>query len=105
MAPMTFARVQDSRNLIIFKDHLLRYIILYFTRSAYIASRLDYEEKFLALHRRITGSRSSKRRYRNISSLASLIWGFIIDTKMVMGQRSVSRLSWLQEFCQSLLKP
>jgi hypothetical protein len=42
---MTFARIQDTRGLYVLEDHILRHIILFFTRSAYDASKLDYEKK------------------------------------------------------------
>lgn len=103
MAPMTFAQVRDTQGLYIFEDHILRHIILFFTRSAYDASKLDYEEKFLTLQRRISRSRSTSQRYNNISSLAKLIWRFIIETKMDVRLRSVSRLPGLHEFCHCLL--
>ncbi len=99
---MNFARLQDTRGLIIFEDHLLRYIILFFKRAAHCASRLDYEGKFIAIDRRISCSKSTQLRYRNISSLGGLIWHFIIDVKLVVGLRSISRLPGLKEFCRAL---
>jgi hypothetical protein len=99
---MTYARSQDARSMHVFEDHMLRCILLSFTRAAHAASKKDYEEKLHALHRRIVRSKSNKRRYNYLSRLAELIRRFVIDTRMVVGLMSISSLPGLQEFCQFL---
>jgi hypothetical protein len=96
---MTFALSKDTRSFFIFEDHIPRYITFYFTQVAYNASKLDYEEKFLILYRRISCSKSTKRRYNNLSSLVKLVCHFMTETKMAVRVRSIARLPGLQEFC------
>lgn len=99
---MTFIRLQDVTSLHVFEAHLLRYIILFFTRASHSASKKDYEKKFHIMHRRIVRSKTNVRRYEYISSLAKLILRFLTDTGLNVTLKSKSCLPGLQEFCQSL---